>query len=115
MRAGRLRQRVTIQSKSVVQDSYGAEVITWGNYLTCWAAVEPVRGREFAELQMAGAETHTRMVIRWPGDLDVTTDMRLVHGSRYYDIESVIRVDERRREVQLMCRELDSAAWAGGQ
>lgn len=114
MRAGRLRQRVTIQQKSVTQNTYGEEVITWVAYHTAWAAVEPVRGREFYEQAMAGADVTARIVLRWPGALDITPDMRAVHGSRIYDIESVIRVEERRREVQLMCREVVSDEWEGG-
>ena len=114
MRAGRLRQRVTIQEKSVTQNDYGEEVVIWVDYYTTWAAVEPVRGREFYEREMAGAEADTRIVIRWPRSLEIKPEMRVKHGSRYYDIVAVIRVEERLREIQLMCREVISDEWEGG-
>lgn len=104
MRAGRLRQRVTIQEKVVTQNEFGEEVITWTDYLTVWAAVEPLRGREFIEQAMAGAEITTRIVTRWhPG---IRPEMRALHENYIYDIQAVIRVDERHREVQLLCREV---------
>ncbi len=106
MRAGRLRQRVTIQDKVVTQNTFGEEVITWTDYLTAWAAVEPLRGREFNEQAMAGAELTTRIVLRWPGTLDYRPEMRAVHAERLYNVRSVVRVDERRREVQLLCTEV---------
>lgn len=106
MRAGRIRQRVTIQDKTVTQNDFGEEVIVWVDYLTAWAAVEPLRGQEFAEQAMAGAELATRIVLRWPGALDIRPEMRALHGEHVYDVQQVIRVDERRREVQLVCREV---------
>jgi len=104
MRAGRLRQRVTIQGKVVTQDTYGAEEITWTDVVTVWAAVEPLRGREFLEAQREGAEVTTRIVMRYRAS--VTPEMRVVFGDHTYDVLSVIQVEERRRELQLMCREL---------
>lgn len=104
MRIGRLRHRVTLQYKVVVADSYGAETITWTDLVTVWGAVEPVRGEEFIELARAGAEISTRIVIRYRGS--IVPEMRVVFGSHTYDVRSVIHVDERERELQLMCREL---------
>jgi SPP1 family predicted phage head-tail adaptor len=115
MRAGRLRQRVTVQEKSVTKNAYGEEIITWEDYHTAWAAVEPVRGQEFYEMEMAGADVSTRIVLRWPGDgLSITPAMRVSYDGRYYDIETVIHVDERHRELHLMCREIVSDEWEGG-
>lgn len=107
MRAGRLRQRVTVQQKTVTRNDYGEEIVTWADVLTAWAAVEPLRGREFDEAQMAGAERLTRIVLRWPGSgVTLRPEMRVYHAGRVYDIQSVIHVDERHREVQLHCKEL---------
>lgn len=116
MRSGRLRQRITIQNKaSVSQDGYGEETITWGDYHTCWAAVEPLRGGEYYEQEMAGADVSTRIVIRWPGSSkEITPEMRVSFDGAYYDIQSVILVEERNREVHLMCREVISDDWEGG-
>ena len=49
--AGRMRDRVVIQTKSATRDAYGAEVITWSTLATVWASVESIGGREFIENQ----------------------------------------------------------------
>lgn len=104
MEAGKLRHRVTIQSKSATQNSYGEEVITWSTLATVWAAVEPLSGREWLEGRQVTAEVTTRIRIRRRGD--VTPEMRVVYGSKTYDIMAVIEIEEQRREEHLMCQEI---------
>jgi SPP1 family predicted phage head-tail adaptor len=104
MRAGRLRHRVTIQQRAGTQDSYGQEDDDWNDVDTVWAAVEPLRGREFLEARREGAEVTTRIVTRYRSG--ITPAMRVSYDSRTFDIVSVINVDERDSELQLMCREL---------
>lgn len=104
MRAGDLRHRVTIQEKQVTKNSYGEEVITWQDVATVWAAVEPLRGREFLEAQRAGAEVTTRIRIRHRDG--IRPEMRVVQGNHTYDIKAVLDVGGRGRELHLMCREV---------
>lgn len=103
MRAGRLRQRITIQDKTVVQNDYGEEDITWTEVATVWAAIEPLRGREFLDAEMASAEITTRIVIRHRDG--ISPEMRVLHGATVYNIRAVIHVETRQREIQLMCQE----------
>lgn len=104
MRAGRLRHQVTIQEKVVVQNDYGEEEITWSDVVTLWASIEPLRGQEFTQYRREGAELTTRIVTRhYPG---IVPEMRATEGAHAWDILSVINVDERDRELHLMCREL---------
>lgn len=106
MKAGDLRERVTIQDKTVTQDGYGAEVITWTEVGTYWAAVEPLAGREFLEGRQLVAEVTTRIRIRYQGsDVDIRPEMRAVYRSRYFEIVAVIHIKERKRELLLMCTE----------
>lgn len=95
---------MTIQEKSVAQNTTGEEVITWADVATVWAAVEPLRGSEFAELERAGAQVTTRIVMRYRSG--ILPEMRVVFGTHVYDVRSVVHVEERGRELQLMCREL---------
>ena len=104
MRAGRLRNRVIIQSKSVTRNDYGEEVETWPEFDTLWGAVEPLRGDEFLEGRREGAELTTRIVIRYRDG--ITPEMRVSWDGHVYDIRAIIHVEERGREMHLMCREL---------
>jgi len=103
MRAGQLRHRIAIEQKTAGQDANGEEVIAWANWATVWASVEPLRGQEYTAFQTQQASVDTRIRVRYRDG--ITTDtMRVTHGSDVYDIESVIHVMERNREVYLMCR-----------
>lgn len=106
MRAGDLRERVTIQDKSVVQDGYGAEVISWTTVGTFWAAVEPLAGREFLEGRQMTAEVTTRIRIRrQDATVEIRPEMQAVYRGRTFEIVAVLELKERRREMHLMCTE----------
>lgn len=105
MKAGPLRHRVTIQEKAGTgQDGYGEDLPVWSDVATVWAAVEPLRGREFLEAQRAGAEVTTRIRIRYRDGIE--PEMRVSWGDHTYDIEAILHIEERQREIHLMCKEL---------
>jgi len=105
-----MRHRITLQSPSAELDATG-QPASWNDVATVWAAVEPLRGREYFAAQQVNAETTTRIRIRYRAG--VTSAMRGRYGSRTYDIVSVIDVDERHVELQLMCTERKGGG-AGG-
>lgn len=111
MEAGRLRHRVTIQSKSVSRNTFGEEEITWEDVATVWGSVEPLRGREFMEGRQIQAEITHRIRVRYYPD-GIEPEYRVVYDSRYFDVMAVIEVEERHREMHLMCREIDD--WEHG-
>ena len=104
MQAGKLRHRVTIQQNTPTRDSFGAEVESWSDVTTIWAAVEPLQGREFFDAQAVNPETTTRIRIRYRSG--IVPEMRVAWGSHTYDIQSVIEPESNRRELHLLCREL---------
>jgi len=107
VRSGRLRHRVTIQQPVVAVNGYGERITTWSTVAVVWAAVEPLRGREFFDAEQVQAEISHRVVLRYRSGL--TTTMRLLHLTRVLHIGTIIDVDERHRELQLMCREMPDA------
>lgn len=108
MRAGTLRNRVTIEEAQASPDSFGQVRNAYGAFTVCWAAVEPLAGdeRETAEQFVAGV-TH-RVRVRWIDGLPVRG--RVVHRGRNLEIKAVLDVMERRREAHLMCVEMVDAA-----
>jgi len=104
MRSGELRHRVVIQQATTTHDEYNQPIQTWQDFVTVWAKVEDLSGREyFAAQERESAEVKTRVTIRYR--TDVQPNMRVVSGSRTFEIVSVIEPDGRKRELQLMCRE----------
>lgn len=104
MRAGKLRRRIALERKQVIQDAYGAEIVTWWEFASPRAAVEAIGGREyFAAQQVEQGEATVRIRLRFRDDVQVADRARW--GQRVYDIEAVLD-DARQRETTLMCREM---------
>lgn len=99
----RLRHRIIIQEKSTTPDSLGQPATSWTDVATVWAAVEPLRGREFWAADQINSEVTTRIRIRWRSG--ITAAMRVSFDSRFYNIKTIIVPNEVHEEMQLMCGE----------
>ena len=103
MRAGELRHRVELQEKTETQTALGVTE-TWRTVATLWADVRDLAGREYYAAAQTQTEVTTRVRIRYRAG--VTPAWRLLHGARTLEIRSVIDPDGRRRELQLMCKDV---------
>jgi SPP1 family predicted phage head-tail adaptor len=103
MRAGWLKHRITIQMPATEQSASGEVTPGWSDFLSAWASIEPLRGREYMEGRQAQASVDHRIRMRYRDG--ITPDMQVVFGSRTFQIVSVINVIEGKRELNLMCRE----------
>lgn len=105
MRAGRLDQRVTIQSATVSVDSVGEPVHSWATFAEVWAEVLPMTGREYLRAQSLNVAETIRITVRYLAGVNET--MRVLHGSRTYHIRSVIDVESRQKTLELMCEAIN--------
>lgn len=104
MRAGRLNQRITFQRRTESLNAYREDAGTWSDIVTVSAGVEPVSGKEFFSALQVQSDVTTRVVVRYSSDVsDITTKDRIEHGSNYYDIESILNVGSRNKELHFMC------------
>ena len=103
MKAGDLDQRVTVERQQGGVDELGQPLPdNWAPLFTCWAAVEPLTGREYIAAAAAVSEVTAKIRLRYrPGVLG--TD-RVIHDGTVYQIESVIDVRSEHRELHLMCK-----------
>ena len=103
MKAGQLDQRVTVERQQGGFDELGQPLPdTWAPLFSCWAAVEPLTGREFIAAAAAVSEVTAKIRLRYrPGVLG--TD-RVNHDGQVYGIEAVIDVHSSRRELHLRCK-----------
>lgn len=107
MRAGLLRHKITIQNETVTRDATGAEVSSWGTFLTARAAIENMSGSEsfVSNIDQRLAQRLTKITIR---DREgITTKMRVLHGSTVYNIQQVIQDPTQEREINLICQEVN--------
>ena len=103
MRVGPLRHRATIQSYAKTRDAYGAEVETWSDFADVWASIEPLIGREYMAAKQLTADVSHKIRIRYIEGLSPT--MRVVFGTRTFEIVSIINVQERNKELVIMATE----------
>lgn len=102
MRAGDLRTRVEIQQPVRVGSGTGGRV-EWQTYAAAWADVKPVRSTDRTDDGHFQTVRLARVTIRYREG--VKSKMRVVIGSRVLEIVSVIDVDERHRQLDLLCEE----------
>jgi SPP1 family predicted phage head-tail adaptor len=103
MRAGLLRNRVTIQTRSESTDDFGEIDFSWSNSATVWATIEPLSGKELMNAQQAGASVSHKISMRYKSG--VNPKDRISYDSRTFEIESVRNFRERDISLELMCRE----------
>lgn len=84
-------------------DGYGGKTTIWQDVVTVWASVEPLTGREFFYAHQITNEVSHRVRVRYRTDISV--EMRIKHLNRYFGIESMIDIKERREFMELLCRE----------
>ena len=99
--AGALRERVTLQQRTAGADELGQELTTWADVATVFAAVEPIRGREFFAAGQMQAAVDVRITIRHRAG--VVPTMRAVHRGVPHEIVAVIDTDAAREVLELMC------------
>lgn len=101
MRAGILRHRVIIQAKTESRDAQGGVTYNWTNDQTRWAEVRPLEGRELWQARQAQMQATLRCSMRHYAGL--TTQHRMIFGSRVLNIESVTNIGERDIETVALC------------
>lgn len=102
---GRLRHRLILESASRTPDGGGGAAETWTTVAQVWGRVEPTGGTEIADADgLAGRISHA-ITLRYRAG--VTPAMRLVSGSRRFEIMAVIDIDERNRWLKCLCVEHD--------
>lgn len=101
--AGQLRTPITIQQRIDVPDDMGQPIPTWLTVLNTRAQVEVASGREAIAAGQVQATSAVRVTTRWQDG--VTPAMRVLIGTRTLNIGAVINVDERNREMRLLCTE----------
>lgn len=106
MRAGQLRHRVTIQRIVLTRATDGGAPGTPVTVSEVWANVEPLSGKEYFQASQRQMELTHQVTLRYDPNLLLRPTMQVVFEGRVFDIQVIRHVNERHREVQLMCREL---------
>lgn len=104
MRAGQLRHFVALQRATQTQDAAGQPRTSWDTYANVYAAIEPAGGREFQIAGQTQAELAVPIRIRYTAG--VRAEDRIRWNERTFEVVSVSNMDERNRQIDLSCREV---------
>lgn len=103
----RMRQRITFQTESGSGDGGGGTTLSWMSGSTVWAEVRPVSSRSLSAEQFRGGKVQNRAthVIITRYIADVIPKMRILYGSRTFNIRSVVNVDEQSEFLEILVEE----------
>ena len=107
MKAGALRHSVTVQRLTgSAQTPEGEPDLTWTDYWSGNASIDPLLGREYFAADQVQSETDTKIGLRYEagGNDEITAAMRVVFGSVVFNIVSPVNVRMMNREWVLYCK-----------
>tara|TARA_R110000824_G_scaffold64258_4_gene167967 strand:+ start:513 stop:833 length:321 start_codon:yes stop_codon:yes gene_type:complete len=106
MQAGKLNNRVSIQSQTTSLDGYGEPNNSWSTDSTVWASIIPLSGNESQDAEGTTGIISHRVMMRY--NTDASPKKRLLFGSRVFGIESVINTNEADKDLVLLCMEISN-------
>ena len=104
MRIGDLRHRVELQSVTRVADGMGGFSDTWALVDKVRAAIWPVSAKEQMRADAPTMTITHRVRIRYYADL--TPAWRIMFGTRYFSIVSIVNLNEKKEMLDLLCKEV---------
>lgn len=108
--AGKLNRRILILAQSTAQDESGQQINTWKPVLNTRASIHAATGREiYAAAGFTSQLTHV-VTIRFNPAITIKSSQRVKYRDRTFDIQAVSDPTEGRRQLDLLCLEID-----GGQ
>lgn len=106
MRAGALKRIIDLEYPSRVADGAGGFTTTWTKDSTVNADIQPTTAKEQVwGMQTAAVITHV-ISIRFRSN--IRSDWRIKYGSTYFNIVSLINVDMRSIELQIVAKQVES-------
>jgi SPP1 family predicted phage head-tail adaptor len=104
---GELRHQITIQQWSSVRSAIGEASDSFSDYKAdIWAKIESAGANEFYRSRKLQGEGSHVVTIRYDDAPSTEIKMQVVFGSRNFDIQGVLNVEERNVWLVLLCREL---------
>lgn len=103
MKSGALRHRLDIQVQQDQRDSFGSVVGEWQTQFRPYGEITQLSGREYFAAQQFNPEITHKIRLRYvPG---LTPKMRIRLATRIFEINHLLNVDERNKEIELYATE----------
>jgi head-tail adaptor len=107
---GRRRSvNIQIQSQTSTPDSFNQPLLAWAPVCVLQGRIRSVQQSEtFQSGQLSSQITH--VIEAWWTAISIAAGMRAVFGSRTFLIQSVENVEQRNREILMLCLELNPSS-----
>jgi SPP1 family predicted phage head-tail adaptor len=103
VKAGNLRDRITVQRAISGDDGYGNTIVSWADLITTWADVLDQLGREkLASGRLEASRAATVRVRRSTQSLGITAADRIVARGQTWDIRSIAEVGRNREMLEFL-------------
>jgi len=104
MRTSLLKHRVTFEKNDSTTNDYGEPTTNWvGITPDEWVQIIPLTGNERYQSEKLNAEVNHKIRMRFRAGIDTT--LRIVYGTRVFNIDAVLNVHELNKELQIMATE----------
>nr|DAI61013.1 MAG TPA: Putative head tail adaptor [Caudoviricetes sp.] len=105
MDIGTLDRRVTFIALMDAVGHHGATTKVESDVFTCWARVEPARGRERMEAFKVSQEDTYKITIRFRHG--ISSDMKIRYQQYIFEIQSIVDPYMSHALLEIYCRRLD--------
>ena len=103
--AQELNRKITFRKVTVTQDPNTGEMVeTWADFVSVFAKIEPLVGREYLAAAAIQAEDTTKFTMRYRGDIDQT--MKIRWDGKDWNIQSIQNIRAGNRETLIYARAL---------
>ena len=102
MKAGTLRQYVTINSQSTTRDAYNQPVQAWNPLCLCWASVSAITSKELYSIGGFTSQATHKVTIRYPV-VSVVHGMQVTYEGHILIVQGISDPDGLKRELDLYC------------
>lgn len=104
VRAGLLRQRITVENNEPTVSSTGKRTENWVEFAVLWADVRANTGSETFAAQQVTPLLSYNITVRYRSDLNETMRVILDTGA-ILDIQAILDPDGRKRMLNIICTE----------
>lgn len=100
---GSLDKRITFITNKEAENEYNLTELQPAEALSCWARIEPVRGREYYEAQRIRTENSYKITTRYHKSLD--DSMLIKYQNRTFEIQNIVDPYENHSALEFYCTE----------
>lgn len=102
IKAGQLRQRVSIQYAVLTQGAMNENTKDWTTRNQVWADISPITAREFVANEQIRGEVSHKITIRYDNVISNTDRIQDSNGKNY-TITGILNIDTRNRKMEILC------------